>query len=314
MADPGLVARPFDEADAPAWDAFVRASRTPHFMLTRPYVEYHRDRFEDASLVVERAGELLGVLPASRARDEVTSHGGLTFGGLVLRERGSAAEALGVLEAIAASLRAAGVARLRYKAIPHIYHRAPAEEDLYALVRLGARLVRRDLSSSLRLDARPPVRKNRRQGRTRAQRAGLVLARDDAWAEFLEVEAEVLRRHGAVPVHSADELALLASRFPEEVVLWTARRDGRLLAGVVVYATPQVAHAQYIATTPEGRDVAALDGLVGHLLEHAYADRAWWDFGISTEEEGRVLNEGLVAHKESWGARGVVYDHYALDL
>ena len=38
----------------------------------------------------------------------------------------------------------------------------------------------------------------------------------------------------------------------------------------------------------------------------------WIDFGISTEERGQRLNEGLASYKEGFGARAVNYDTYAL--
>jgi hypothetical protein len=39
----------------------------------------------------------------------------------------------------------------------------------------------------------------------------------------------------------------------------------------------------------------------------------WFDFGIANERDGRI-NEGLMDHKESYGARAIVLDRYALDL
>ena len=37
-------------------------------------------------------------------------------------------------------------------------------------------------------------------------------------------------------------------------------------------------------------------------------------FGISTEDNGRILNDGLIFEKEGFGARSVCYDTYELDL
>ena len=53
----------------------------------------------------------------------------------------------------------------------------------------------------------------------------------------------------------------------------------------------------------------------GHLSCHHIADCALlFDFGISTEERGTVLNEGLITQKEEFGASAVVYDVYELSL
>ena len=79
--------------------------------------------------------------------------------------------------------------------------------------------------------------------------------------------------------------------------------------------TPVLDHAQYIGSTEQGRELGAVDLLVDALIERARADgKRWFDFGISTTDDGRHLNEGLVRNKESYGARGVAYDWYELDL
>ena len=93
-----------------------------------------------------------------------------------------------------------------------------------------------------------------------------------------------------------------------------AYRGDDLLGGVVVYENRHVAHAQYIATTPEGRELSALDCVVDGLLNDVYADKVYFDFGISTEDGGKTLNIGLIDNKESYGARAVAYDWYELDV
>jgi hypothetical protein len=312
----GLTVAPYRAAqDAEAWDELIGRSRASHFLFRRSYMDYHADRYTDASLVVRRGGRVVAVLPASRREDVVTSHGMLTFGGLQTDERPGAEGVLRMLELVLEALQADGVARLIYKPVPHIYHRVPAEEDLYALWRLGATLTRREIAASVRLDQPPSYGKARRHAVRRAQAAGLEVARSDDWDAFMDVERQTLERHGAVPVHIADELRLLAGRFPDQISLTVARKAGELVAGVVVYATPHVAHAQYIGSTASGRAVSAVDVVVDALIQrHAAAGRRWFDFGISTADAGRTLNAGLAAYKESFGARGVAYDTYAIDV
>ena len=75
--------------------------------------------------------------------------------------------------------------------------------------------------------------------------------------------------------------------------------------------TPAVAHAQYIANGPRGRELCAGDALFDHLLRGVYRDK-WFDFGISNDSRG--LNTGLLRNKEGFGARAVVHDHYVLEL
>jgi hypothetical protein len=313
--DSGLAVRPYAPEDRARWDALVEASRSRHFLFLRDYMDHHRDRFEDASLVISDGEALVAALPANRDGDAVVSHGGLTFGGLISGPDLATRRTVAVMGQLLDHLREDGVRTLSYKAVPHIYHLIPAEEDLYALFVHGGTLVRRDCSSALRREGRPGYTKGRRSALRSAEKAGLQIARDTDFSGFMQMEVEALRRrHGLAPVHSAEEMSLLADRFPENIKLFTARRDGELLAGVVVYETDAVAHTQYIAGTERGYADHALDAVIDHLLEVEYEQKRWFDFGISTTEEGRALNEGLVRNKESYGARAVVYDTYWLDL
>ena len=65
------------------WDKCIGEAVNTHFLFYRDYMEYHSDRFKDHSLMIYRDDKLIGVLPASEKGDTVTSHGGLTFGGLI---------------------------------------------------------------------------------------------------------------------------------------------------------------------------------------------------------------------------------------
>jgi hypothetical protein len=108
-------------------------------------------------------------------------------------------------------------------------------------------------------------------------------------------------------------MTLLAGRFPDHIKLFAAHRAGQMEAGVIVYESPQVAHAQYIGATPEGRESGAPDLIIGHLINDYYAGKKYFDFGISTEDAGRHLNAGLVENKQGFGGRAVVYDFYELE-
>ena len=86
------------------------------------------------------------------------------------------------------------------------------------------------------------------------------------------------------------------------------------LGGCVVYETEQVAHVQYIAASPLGKKQGALDLLFQQLICERYAHKRYFDFGISTEQGGQILNEGLLFQKEGFGARAILYDIYELKL
>jgi hypothetical protein len=308
----------YDAERKRAWDEFVAGSKNGVFLFGRDYVEYHAERFPDASLMFyDESERLVGLLPATEREGRVlSSHAGLTFGGIVSDDSMKVGLMLELFDALLAHLRAEGLRKLVYKAVPHIYHRVPAEEDLYALFRAGARLFRRDVSSTLDMRERLPFSKGRKYAIKQAQKNGVEVARSFDFEAFIEIETQVLAaKYGTRPVHTAGELRLLAERFPQNIKLFAAHRDGRMLGGVVVYESPGVAHAQYIGATEEGRGMGATDLIVNLLLGDIYAGGIkYFDFGISTERDGQHLNEGLAENKQGFGGRAVVYDFYELEL
>jgi hypothetical protein len=309
-----FTVRPYAQADATAWDALVERSRNGNLLHRRGYMDYHADRFVDRSLMVERNGEAVAVFPASIRENLVTSHGGLTYAGLITTQALRAESTLAVFEQIGSHYRALGVERVIYKAVPHVFHAYPAEEDLYALDRLGARLKRRDLSSVIPLREAFHFTHGRRHAIDKAGKAGIRLQVGADPAAFHELLSQALGKHDIRPVHSLQELRMLQGRFPQRIVLHEAYRDDALLAGVLVYDFGRVVHTQYMAASEEGRRLDALSFLLAELIVGVYADKVYFSFGISTEQEGRVLNGGLVAQKEYFGARAVVHDFYEWPL
>ena len=127
------------------------------------------------------------------------------------------------------------------------------------------------------------------------------------WALLTDV---LMTHHQARPVHSLDEIALLMSRFPREIKIYLVRKDQRIVAGIVIFETKQVAHVQYIAAGDEGREYGALDLLFRHLINERYKHLEFIDLGTSNEQGGHFLNHGLIFQKEGFGGRAVCYDTY----
>ncbi|TBR39472.1 MULTISPECIES: GNAT family N-acetyltransferase [Dyella] len=305
---------PYEPGLEAVWDGVVDASRNGTLQHRRAYMDYHRQRFSDASLIVMRKGMPVAVFPAHRINGHIVSHGGLSHAGLILSHALRAEGTLETFDRMADHYRAQGCSRITYKPVPHVFQAYPAEDDLYALQRRGARLARRELSTVIGLQQGYRWSEARRHAMHRAEREGVTVGAGRDWENFHTLLTDVLASHDATPTHSLGELRLLHARFPGHILLHEARREGRLLAGVVTYDYGRTVHTQYMAASEEGRACDALSLLLGSLIRDHYASRTWFSFGISTEQHGDVLNEGLVAHKESFGGRSIVHDTYEWTL
>lgn len=302
----------YDQAYAAGWDAAVEASRNGTFLHRRAYMDYHSDRFNDFSLIAfGRSGHIVAVLPADVSGSTLRSHAGLTYGGWLMSDRADINTMMEVWAASREFARAQGIDTLIYKPVPHIFHRYPAEEDLYALFRDGATTESVQVSSAIDLSSPLPFDQNARRGTAKARNAGLTVAESTDYTSFWHILGEVLaERHSASPVHSLDEIELLAARFPDNIRLYGVYDGNRMIAGTVLYITPTVAHAQYIASDSGGRATGALALLFGTLIEKFAGRMRYFDFGTSNEDRGRVLNAGLVRQKCGFGARAVAFYTY----
>lgn len=306
---------------ADEWNSFVPMTRNGTFLFMRSYMDYHSDRFADHSLMIYRKGKLCALFPANEKEKTLYTHGGLTYGGLLTTISLGAADVCMIFELINDYLRSNGFVHVVYKAIPWIYHRSPAEEDLYALYKeCNAKLVSRDISSTILITGLATrFSESRRSGLRKARINGLtVLESVDYDAFWMILINNLAYKYDAKPVHSLEEIKLLHSRFPNNIRLFVSQDvTGNFLGGVVVYECDATIHTQYISASEEGKQLGALDILFDYLLNAVYKDTSnykYFDFGTSTREGGRILNEALIFQKEGFGGRGVCYDTYEWDL
>lgn len=310
---------PYEEHDSVRWDEFIAEAPMATFLHTRRFLSYHGDRFRDLSLLlVDGKNRLVGLFPAAvdpANGQRVISHPGITYGGL-LHSGGLRGEKMfQALHALKNHYAERGFGVLRYKAVPYIYHQVPSSDDLYALFRLGAIRYRCDLSCAIDLLNRLEPSQQRKRGLKKALKNGIEMGEGPSFlGQLWEVlEENLARKHGTKPVHSLSEIARLHSLFPKNIEFVVGLLDSRVVAGVVLFLASRVVHAQYIASSTKGYEVCALDAIFEHCIRKAQGAR-YFGFGISNEDDGRNLNEGLYQFKASFGAGGVVHEFYELNL
>lgn len=294
------------------WDQFVENSKNGTFLFKRDYMDYHADRFVDFSLMIYRKGKLYTILPANRKEDILYSHQGLTYGGFVMSNKVTTTEILDVVQETSKFLKANGIAKVIYKAIPYIYHRVPAEEDLYAIFKISdAKIIGRNISSTIYQKNKIKFIESRKAGIRKANNNNIVISQSDDFGAFWKILNEnLLNKYGKAPVHTLDEIQLLSTRFNKNIKLYLATYDDVPVGGTLLYITNQVIHTQYISASMTGKETGALDLLFDYLINKEFIDYEFFDFGQSTEEMGTILNESLIFQKEGFGGRGVMYDIY----
>lgn len=297
------------------WDHFVYGAKNATFMHYREYMDYHSSRFIDCSLIAYSGNKIVGVLPANRVAEVLYSHQGLSYAGwLIHNQHFDVCGVLDIFNAMSDFLPSIGIRKLIYKPSPHIYHSYPAEEDLYAIYRYEGKIICSTISATIPIASALRFNENSRRSIKNASALGVKVEETTDFAPYWDILTEVLSsRYNVHPVHTLTEMELLHSLFPLNIRLFVAKLEERVLAGVLIYDTGQVAHAQYIASSQEGKEKKVLPLIFNHIINNEFQKCKYFDFGTSNEQNGRYLNEGLSMQKTGMGGRGIVYNMYEIN-
>lgn len=305
----------YQKSDYNNWNVFIGQAKNATFLFHRDFMEYHSFRFQDYSLIVLDGEKWLAVLPANVVGDEVFSHQGLTYGGLVYNEKLKLVSVIAIFKSILLFLNENKMEKLLVKLIPSIYHQKPAEELNYALFLAEAQLTRRDTLAIIDLSKPYSMSKIRKRGVNNGINNGLIIKEvddfEDFWNEILI--PNLAQKHQAKPVHSLEEITKLKALFPENIRQFNVYENGIIVAGTTIFETSTVAHSQYISGKEDKNELGGIDLLFSRLISETFKNKRFFDFGISNENQGRKLNEGLSYWKESFGASTIVHDFYELE-
>ncbi|MGE5436156.1 MAG: GNAT family N-acetyltransferase [Syntrophothermus sp.] len=307
------------------WDRFVDTSDNGTMFHKRLFLSYHpKDRFEDASLLFTKKGQIFSIFPAVILnRDGIrilSSHGGASYGSFVYNSNLNFREAFDLVESAMDFAKKKDCQRIQLTIPPIIYQSKYSNYIDFALVKNGFQYVKRDVSSVVQLDFDKEDLLNtyRAEARTAVKKSikeGIEIAECEKFEEYYEILKKNLKmRHGVNPTHTLDELIKLKKMFPSKIRLWGAFLNDKLIAGVCNFsANSKVVLAFYISHDEDYQEYRAVNLLFYEIMKR-YKDEGYkfLDFGIFTVNMDP--NWGLGRFKENFGARGIFRDTFYKDL
>jgi hypothetical protein len=278
-------------------------------------MDYHKDRFEDFSLLIYKGERLYALLPANINDDVVYSHQGLTYGSFVLQDSAKLKSTFLAFKEVLKFLFEERIKKLDIRIIPSFYNSLPSDELEYILYKAEASLVKRDVILLIDYQNKLRFQKNRREGINKAKRKELLVKVDGDYDKFWNeiLIPNLKEKHNTSPVHSLDEIKLLAARFPDHIKQVNVYQDDKIVAGTTVFLTKNVVHPQYISGNQNKNELGSLDLLMNDVFDHFKEGRNYFSFNTSSEENGKLLNEGLLFWKESCGARPLIFNNYEIN-
>lgn len=301
---------------AASWDTFIEKSSNGGFILKRSFMDYHQDRFEDFSCLIWKNKRLLAVfaaaMPRLRADDEqLTAHPGLTYGGLIVGDTIKYRALEELYESLFVFLKQHNFRSLLLKPTPRVFCAWFTEASLFFFYKNTIEIVNRELNAVVDLQRKLKISRRQKRNIAKARKNNVRVGVSERLDVFWPIlTANLQQAHGVQPVHSLQEIEFLVRQHPENIELYLAWKDDECLAGVVLFkdARKGYVHTQYIASTPEGKLVGAVDAVLMHIIEATRNTFQRLSFGISTVKG--YVNYGLLEHKEGFGARAEMVDTY----
>lgn len=307
------------------WDDFVDGSDNGTIFHKRKFLSYHpKDRFKDHSLVVKKNGKLFSVFPAVELNRDgkkiISSHGGASYGGYVYNIDLNLKDAFDLVEGLVDDAKKNKFNRIQITLPPIIYETKYSNYIDFALVKNGFQYLKREISSVVQLDIDPgqllyTYRAEARTAVNKSVKKGVVVRECDNYDEYYEILKKNLKlRHNVTPTHTIEELKKIKNLFPDEVRLWGAFLEDKLIAGVCNFsANSKVVLAFYISHNEDYQEYRAVNQLFYEIMKKYQEENfRFLDFGIFTVNMDP--NWGLARFKENFGARGIFRDTLYLDL
>ena len=157
-----LSVKQYHESNYKQWNAFIGQAKNATFLFHRDFMEYHKERFEDYSLLVfDENHRLQALVPANISNQHVFSHQGLTYGGLVFSKKNKAEETEQMVQLLLDYLTADSVKKIIVKLLPSLYNQLATNDFDYFIYQKGGVLFRRDMNLAINLKCELQISKSK---------------------------------------------------------------------------------------------------------------------------------------------------------
>lgn len=297
-----IAIKPYGPSLLDEWNQVLDHSINGTFLHRREFMEYHGDRFEDASLVIYHGDIPVAIFPAEKEGNRVHSHRGLTYGGWLLVQNLDKDKVIGIVSETVKWYKEKSIKEIKVRMVPDFFATDSQQILKDVLDKFGFEL---DFVAVHHCTRLPFTIKNKgkKWGRNKAKASGLIIEESDRWQFFWErvLIPNLWDKHKVVPTHSWAEIINLKSKFPHYIKLYAVSQGDEMLGGAVVFLTKTTAHLQYVAATTFGKSLKCLDYLMSYMIEEVYLQKSFFNMGVSHIPSSLEINEGLVQWKKTLG-------------
>ena len=317
-----MIVIPYSAEYEQLWDEFIdKKSMNGTFLHSRRFLNYHgTEKFSDCSIIIgNNFTDIWAVIPACErqidGKKAFFSHMGSTYGGLVINKiRYNLLDMIDILDSLDEYLKEQKYNEVILKMTPDIFSLESSDLCQYLLSYKGFSNYT-ELSTYIDYptygdDVLVHMNNARRRKIKKCFAAELsfkMISSDSEIEAFYKLLLENLAKHGVKPVHTLPELLEFRnSRLPEVVDFYGVFMQEEMIAGAMSFnfKNANVLHIQYSAAKQELEKLTPMSflfyNLINHGIKNGFSRLSW---GISTEQQGRILNQPLAQTKESYGSK-----------
>lgn len=315
----------YDETFLEQWDNFIYSeSVNGTFLQSRNFLNYHpQERFQDNSyIVLDKKENISAVIPAciiiENNKKLLYSHKGSTFGGIIIDKKSYKIDKIiSIIKALERQAVSDDFECIIYKQTPDVYSLYRNEPLEYAFFYCG---YSQNKEIGMMIDyakygenIMSNLTKGKKYNVNQCKKNNCQLVRlcsNEEIDELYDVLCQSLIKYDTNPVHNIDELLdLKNSRIKDECEFFGVKMNDRIIAGSMMFYFNKVniAHTQYLCALPEYNKLSPMSflyyAIIQEMKNRGFSKLTW---GIVTEEQGHVLNEGLASSKEAFGGEYMI--------
>ncbi|MFD3157165.1 GNAT family N-acetyltransferase [Haloimpatiens sp. FM7330] len=327
-----LQIKRFNKDSQNKWDKFViNNSINGTFLQTRRFLNYHpKDRFIDHSLIIFKGQDTIAaVIPACEIKEGnkkiFYSHKGSTFGGIIVNSHFNNIRHISkIVEILEKYLREHEFNTVILKNTSQIFssdninlidyflfnknYNCYDELSFYIDFNNYKKGIELNFTSNKRRDYRKSLNFNLDFRKIES---------DNEILNFYDLLCINFKKFNRKPVHKFEELIKLKKDIlKDNIDFYGVFYNNVLIAGSMVFKfKDKVFHTQYLAAHPDYLYVFPMNFLNYNLIKTAKESNfEYFSFGISTENNGKRLNNTLAEFKEGFGTTYSINKTYFKDL
>lgn len=289
------------------WDDFIYSSYNGTIYHTRKFLNYHpENKFIDHSILIYNNNDLVSVVPAAKKGEKYFSHHGATYGGIVIKDKYWFS--IKHLRKLVNLIIQHYDKKIEMRVANDIYFNHSQSTLIYLLsqhlnikLELSWYITKYDINNIKNKDNIRNFKKIKKNDKF----ISYITDNTDDYINYYHILYNSLTtRHNSKPTHTLDDFLKVKTILKDKQKLCIVKHNDIIISGIfLIEVCPKKYYIFYISKNWEYKDIntnmisASLLMVVDYFDKHVEYDII--DLGITTENTGSTINEGLSIFKES---------------